>query len=63
MQNALDDRALRDRVMGVARDAGGAHLSVLRTIDIVVWMRQHGYASLDDPDSTVGYKPLPPESA
>jgi len=64
MQNVLQDRGLRERVSNVARDAGGAHLSVLRVIDIVVWMRQHGYASLKDPMRRVGYDaPLPPNPA
>lgn len=64
MQSVLRDGALRDRVFGVAREAGGAHLSTLRTIDIVVWMRQHGYASLDDAMAIVDYNaPLPPDLA
>jgi len=43
-QEALrSDNTIRDLATETAAAVGSSHLSVLRTFDIVIWMRVHGY--------------------
>ncbi|MFN8027709.1 MAG: DUF6308 family protein, partial [Acidimicrobiia bacterium] len=59
LREALVPPEVREAAQDVGVSASASHLSVLRIIDIVVWMRQHGFESLDDPIATVGYdRPL-----
>lgn len=41
-----EGQRLRDTTTRVAADAGRPELTVLRTLDIVIWMRQHGWRDM-----------------
>lgn len=48
LRNAMREAEIRDRAEQLRGEAGCHHLSLLRVVDVVVWMRVYGAASIGE---------------
>lgn len=54
LRDAIRDGETRGRIEWLRTEAGRPHLSLLRVVDIVVWMRVYGAASIEDDGGSAG---------